>query len=120
MEFFHFLAQQTAAPPHTPAQAPASAAPGPGGFTSNLMMMGLPLAIFVFMWFFVIRPQRKEEKKKKEMLTQIKKGDEVVTSGGMIGTVSNVKEETIVLNVGDKTRLEFLKSHISAVRRASK
>lgn len=44
----------------------------------------------------------------------------MVTSGGMIGTVSNVKEETIVLNVGDKTRLEFLKSHISAVRRASK
>jgi preprotein translocase subunit YajC len=120
MEFFEFLAQQSAAPPQPPAAAPAGAAPAPGGLGGQLYIFGLPLAIFLFMWFFVIRPQRKEEKKKKEMLTQIKKGDEVVTTGGMLGTVANVKDETIVLNVGDKTRLEFLKSHIASVRRASK
>ncbi len=83
-------------------------------------MFLLPIAIFAFMWLFVIRPQRKEEKKKKEMMGQLKKGDEVVTTGGMIGTVATIKDDTVVLNVGDKTRLEFLKSHIASVREQKK
>ncbi|MCE9599491.1 MAG: preprotein translocase subunit YajC [Spirochaetia bacterium] len=115
MEILEFLAQQSAAP--TVAQAPAQAAQ-PGAFSSWGAL--LPLAILPFMWFFMIRPQRKEEKRKKELLSQIKKGDEVVTSSGMIGTVATIKDETIILNVGDKTRLEFLKSHITSVREVKK
>ncbi|HMU85778.1 MAG TPA: preprotein translocase subunit YajC [Leptospiraceae bacterium] len=119
MEFLRFLAQQPAAPPTTeaPAQAPGAAAAGPG---SSLTMFLLPVAIFAFMWLFVIRPQRKEEKKKREMVNTLKKGDEVVTTGGMIGTIATIKDDTVILNVGDKTRLEFMKSHISQMRETKK
>ena len=72
------------------------------------------------MWLFVIRPQRKEEKKKREMVNTLKKGDEVVTTGGMIGTIATIKDDTVILNVGDKTRLEFMKSHISQMRETKK
>ncbi|MCB1310152.1 MAG: preprotein translocase subunit YajC, partial [Leptospiraceae bacterium] len=49
----------------------------------------------LFMYFFVIRPQRKEEKRKKEMLSSLKKGDRIVTTSGILGTVASVKDETV-------------------------
>ncbi len=115
MEVLEFIAQQQASAP-----APAESAPsggGPGGFDPFfLIMIG---GLFLFMWLFVLRPQRKEEKRKKEMLAQLKKGDRVVTTSGLIGSVATVKDETITLNVGDGTRLEFLRSAISSVMNES-
>ncbi len=75
--------------------------------------------VFVFMYFFIMRPQRQEEKRKKEMLSLMKKGDQVVTSSGIIGSIANVKDDIVVLNIGDNTRVEFLKSAISSIREKS-
>ncbi len=112
MDSLAFLAQQTATtqvPGTTPEDKPASAL---GSFTPLLMMV----VVFGAMWFLMIRPQRKEEKRKKEMLSALKKGDNVVTTSGIIGNVANVKDDTVVLKVGDGTKMEFLRSAIASVR----
>jgi len=117
-ELIYFLAQQSASPAPAPA-APASApsgATGQGDLMSNLTLPLMMVAIFAAMWFLMIRPQRKEEKRKKEMLSSLKKGDSVVTTSGIIGTVANVKDDTVLLKVGDNTKMEFVKSAITALR----
>lgn len=78
-----------------PDGAPAAAGgPGPWGM---LIFLGLMVA---FMWFFIIRPQRKEEKRRKEMVEAIKRGDKVVTIGGAHGVVESVGETTIDIKLG--------------------
>ncbi|MEE8577559.1 MAG: preprotein translocase subunit YajC [candidate division Zixibacteria bacterium] len=78
-----------------------------------LVWMGL---IFVIMYFLLIRPQRKKQKEHEQLLQQLKKGDRVVTSGGMFGTIFAIDEDRgrVVIKIGDDTRMEFLKSSISA------
>lgn len=117
MDVIAYIAQQSAAP-ETPAASGSGAAPSasPFGDWTFLIITG---GLFLFMYFFIIRPQRRDEKKKKEMLTQLKKGDQVVTTSGLLATVASVKEETVILNVGDGTRIEFLRSAISSVRNPS-
>ncbi len=61
-----------------------------------IMMVG----VFAFMYFVMIRPQRKEEKRRKEMLAELKRGDKVVTIGGVHGTVETVGEQTIDVRIG--------------------
>ncbi len=80
-----------------------------GGFLSLLPL----ILIFIIFYFLLILPQRKKEKEHARMLASLKKGDRVVTSGGILGTVVNIKDKTIVLKVDDGTRIEFLKSAIS-------
>lgn len=85
------------AAPTDPAGAPAGAGPsGLGGMMPILMMVG----IFAFMYFVLIRPQRKEEKRRKEMLGALKRGDAVTTIGGVHGTVETVGEQTIDVRIG--------------------
>jgi len=87
---------------------------GEGG--GNPLMMFLPfILIFVVFYFFMIRPQQKKQKKHQAMLTSIKKGDKVVTNGGMFGTVWGIdeKDNKIVLKIGDDVKIEFLKSSIA-------
>jgi len=79
------------------------------------MLIMLPL-VFGLMYFIVIRPQRREEKKRKELMNSLKKGDEVVTIGGLHGEVVSVGETTVDLKVGvnDDTVLRFNKGAISS------
>ncbi len=72
------------------------------------------LIILIF-YFLIIRPQKKREKETKSMLDAMKKGDKVVTIGGIYGTVVNVKEKTVVIKVDDSARIEFTKTAISQV-----
>ncbi|HOE68351.1 MAG TPA: preprotein translocase subunit YajC [Candidatus Omnitrophota bacterium] len=75
------------------------------------------IAVFVVFYFFMIRPQQKQQKKHQEMLTALKKGDRVVTSGGILGEVSSVQQDYVVLSVGDSgAKIEVLKSAISGLR----
>ncbi len=112
--FFQYLAQQSAAAPAAP-QAEASA--DPMGGLANFFPMIMLAVIFAFMYFFVIRPQKKEEKRKAEMLGTLAKGDTVVTSSGIIGTVASVKDASVFLKVGDGTRIEFVKAAVTEIRK---
>ena len=73
------------------------------------------VAIIAIFYFLIIRPQKKRDKETKAMLDAMKKGDKVVTIGGIHGTVVTVKDQTVVIKVDDNTRIEFTKTAISTV-----
>ena len=80
--------------------------------------MFLPIILVVaFVYFFMIRPQKREQKAKDELLGGLKKNDRVVTTGGMYGTIVNIKDDEITLRVDDqaKIKIRFMKSAISRV-----
>ena len=78
-------------------------------------LIGIAL-LFVFFYFFMIRPQKKQEKRDNEMRNSLAVGDEVTTIGGIIGKVVSIKEETFVLETTkDKTKIRFLKGAIRSV-----
>ena len=80
---------------------------------SSLIMIGGLLVVF---YFFMIRPQKKQEKKDAEMRDSLQVGDEVTTIGGIIGKVVSIKGETFVLETTkDKTKIRFLKGAIRSV-----
>jgi preprotein translocase subunit YajC len=83
-----------------------------GNLISTIVMFG---AIFVIFYFMIIRPQQKRSKEREKMLSNIAKGDKVVTSGGMHGTIAGLDEKTVLLEVGDKIKLKFERSAISQV-----
>ena len=93
-----------------PSGGEGGAAPGSGLFTLA------PFAIIILIFYFLIfRPQSKKKKETREMLAALKKGDKVVTIGGVRGTVMSVKEETVLVRVDDNTKLEFNRGAISSV-----
>lgn len=92
------------------AAAPGAAPPG-GGITGQLVMLGGFLLIF---WFLIWRPQQKRAREHKQLLANLTKGDEVVTSGGIIGKVTVVTDDFLTLNVGSSVELRFQKSAVAA------
>ncbi len=73
------------------------------------------ILIFVIFYFLLIRPQQKRQKEHQRMLESLKKGDRVVTSGGIYGTVVGVKDNIIVLKIADNVKVEFAKSAVSHI-----
>jgi len=96
--------------------APDGAAGGAAGggvsIWGTLIMFALIIVVF---YFLMIRPQNKKQKEAKQMLSSLRKGDRVVTIGGMRGSVVSVKDDTVILKVDDTTKLEFSKSAVSQV-----
>jgi preprotein translocase subunit YajC len=90
---------------------------GQGGAQANPLLAMLPfLLMFVVFYFLLIKPQKKRQKEHQTMVEALKKGDKVVTTGGILGTVSGVKDKTVILKVGEgETKIEFLKSAVSLV-----
>ena len=87
----------------------------PTGGTSILMSI-LPFALIILIfYFFIISPQNKKQKETEKMLAAIKKGDKVVTIGGIHGTVSSTRDTTVIVKVDDTTKLEFSRSAIASV-----
>ena len=87
------------------------------GLASPLIMMVLMFAIFYFM---LIRPENQRKKEAEQMRSSVKKGDKIVTIGGIVGTVVDVKENKIVMETGaDQVRIEFEKWAISSNETAS-
>jgi preprotein translocase subunit YajC len=78
--------------------SPTGAAPS-GGMGGYGMLIFLALMVLM-MWFMVIRPQKKEEKRRKEMVDSTKRGDEVITIGGVHGTIESVGEATVDVRIG--------------------
>ena len=74
----------------------------------------VPLAlILIIFYFLLIRPQKQKEKEHQEMLKNLNKNDEVVTTGGIYGTIVNVKDKTVILRVDEDTKIEVEKSCIA-------
>lgn len=86
------------------------AASGAGSGLSQLLPI---LLLFVGMWFLVIAPQRKRQKQHDSMLSALKTGDEIVTSGGIFGTITNVKDDRFVVRIADGTNVELGKSFVA-------
>lgn len=86
-----------------------------GSFMSLIVTVAMMIAIF---YFFLIRPQSKRQKETEKMLAALKKGDKVVTIGGIHGTVTSVKEKTVVLKVDDNAKIEFNRTAIASVEKA--
>jgi preprotein translocase subunit YajC len=85
-----------------------------GGGNGFWVMLAL---LFVFMWLFVIRPESKRRKQTQEFQTSLQKGDDVVTAGGLHGTIASIDETTVTLKVSDSVRMKFDRNAVG--RRAS-
>ena len=77
---------------------------GSGGLTGMLLTFGLPVIFIAFMYFAMIRPQRKKEKQSAEMRKNIEVGDQVTTIGGIVGKVVSIKEDIITIETGGADR----------------
>jgi preprotein translocase subunit YajC len=93
----------------------AAAAPGAansmGGLFGNpLILMAVMVGIF---YFLLIRPQQKKAKEHKALLDNLKKGDRVITGGGIIGTVVNIDDQIVNLEIADKVRIEMARPSIA-------
>jgi preprotein translocase subunit YajC len=112
--FFLFLAV-----PHIVLAAPQAAGSGAEGASGGpLGSLGafLPLiAIFAIFYFLIIRPQSKKQKETQKMLSALKKGDKIVTIGGIHGVIQSIRENTVIVRVDENTKLEFSRSAVSNV-----
>ena len=73
------------------------------------------LLMFAAMYFLIIAPQRKKQKQHQKMITELQSGAEVVTSGGIYGTVTNVKDDRFVVRIAENTKIEVTKGSIASV-----
>ena len=81
---------------------------------SMLLVYGL---LFAAMYFFMIAPQRKKQKEHEKMLKELKSGDEILTNGGIVGVVTNVKDDRFVVRIADDTKVEIFKGFVQQVLR---
>lgn len=95
------------------AAAPSGGAGG-GLFGSGGMMLPL-LAMFAIFYFIVLRPQSKKQKELQKMLSELKKGDDVITSGGIIGKVSGMKDTELTLQLQEGVRVRVLRSAVTGL-----
>jgi preprotein translocase subunit YajC len=102
------------------AQAQVFAQEGGGGGESSsgspfASMLPMIIAFFAIMYFLMIRPQQKRERERREMLTALSKGDNVVTTGGICGSVVGLSEDRIVLRVDENVTMEFVRGAVAQV-----
>ncbi|HEX9113620.1 MAG TPA: preprotein translocase subunit YajC [Nitrospirota bacterium] len=89
----------------------AGAQGGGGGFSSLIMMV----VIFAIFYFILIRPQQKKMKEHKKLVEELKKGDRIVTSGGIYGTVENSTPETLTVKIAEGVKVKITRSSVAAV-----
>jgi preprotein translocase subunit YajC len=93
-------------------------APPAGGQTPNPFVQLVPLVlIFIVFYFFMIRPQQKKQKDKEKVLDSLKRGDKVVTIGGIHGTVAGIDSEkkTVLVQVSDTTKIKFDRTAVANI-----
>ncbi len=82
-------------------------------WTSSLLMIGFVVLIFVMMYFFTIRPQRKRQQEQTKMMQELQRGDKIVTIGGLYGTIESVSEDSVTIRIESGTIMRFVKSAIA-------
>jgi preprotein translocase subunit YajC len=93
---------------------------GSGDTKSTLMSFAPIVAIVAIFYFLIIRPQNKKQKETKRMLDELKKGDRVVSIGGIHGVIQNVRESSVIVKVDESTKIEFSRSAIASVEASGK
>lgn len=89
--------------------ATPSATPPQGGGFSFVVMMGI---LIFFMYFAIWRPQTKRAKEQRDLLTSLAKGDEVVTAGGILGTITKISDNYVVISLSDNVEITMQKSSV--------
>lgn len=85
-------------------------AEGPNPAFMNIIFIALIFGVF---YFFMIRPQSKRQKEQRNFITELEKGDEIVTAGGIIGKINKIEDDVITLDVGNKTFIRVSRSVVS-------
>ncbi len=85
---------------------------GGGQLMSTLIMFG---AIFAIFYFMIIRPQQKRAKEREKLLSNLEKGDKVITSGGIHGVIAGLDEKTVLLQISENTKIKIDRSGIGTV-----
>ncbi|MFZ4621170.1 MAG: preprotein translocase subunit YajC [Bacteroidota bacterium] len=96
------------------AMAPAQQGQGGGEIYSTLIMFALIIGIFYLM---IIRPQQKRQKEREALLGQIKKGDKIITAGGLHAEVVSIDEKTALIEIADKVKVKIERNSISVVNK---
>lgn len=99
------------------AMAPQGGDAGGGSMVSTLIMFG---AIFAIFYFMIIRPQQKKAKERESLLNAIKKGDKIVTNGGMHGTIAGLDDKTCLIDFGNNIKIKFDRQAIAVVESSGK
>jgi preprotein translocase subunit YajC len=98
-------------------QAKEGVAPPTGSFGGIIPMM---LIMFAIIYFLMIRPEQKKSKDRKAMMEGLKKGDKIITIGGIMGTVHSVKDASVIIRVADNTNIEFTRAAIANIMKDEK
>lgn len=110
---FNVFGEGPAVPAGSGGSVPAGTqSQAPGGLGPMLVPF---LAMFAVVYFLMIRPQQKKLKAQQEMLSSLKHGDDVLTASGMLGKVTQIKDNIVTLEVADNVRVKMLKSQVSQV-----
>jgi preprotein translocase subunit YajC len=96
------------------AMAPSQSGQGGGDFTTTILMFAVIIAIFYFM---ILRPQQKRQKDRQKLLESMKKGDKVITAGGLHGTIIGIEDKTLLLQIADNVKVKVERSSISIVNK---
>jgi preprotein translocase subunit YajC len=96
----------------TPLAQAAAAPTGSQPIIMNIVFIGSMVVIF---WFLILRPQKKQQDQRKKMLEAIQRGDRVLTTGGLYGTVKDIKGEVMVIMIAENVKVEVAKGAIQAV-----
>jgi len=94
------------------AHAQAAGSPAPGGEMFQILFL---VGLFALFYFIAIRPQRKRQKEHQQMVSALSKGDEVVTSSGILGKVTSLDDNYMVLNVANNVDMKFQRVHVHAI-----
>ncbi len=94
------------------AMAPQGGEGGGGSLISTLIMFG---AIFAIFYFMIIRPQQKRAKEREKLLSNIEKGDKIITSGGVHATIVGIEEKTVLIEIAPNVKIKIERSAIGSV-----
>jgi preprotein translocase subunit YajC len=88
---------------------------GANGCLGNASSLGMLALMFVVFYFMLIRPQQKRAREQQQMLSQLKKGDRIVTTGGLLGRISGLSDRLVTLEVAEKVRVQVLRNQITGI-----
>ncbi len=95
-------------------QGGAAGGEGAAGFSSFIPL----ILMFVIFYFLLIRPQQKKSKQHREMLSSLKRGDRIITSGGLYGRITGMDENTLTIEIADKVRVKVVRGNVAALAQA--